>query len=137
MSNIIDYSAPGCICANGGMGRRAGCPVHDPAPIDLPLLCVVCHRTAHWVMKGTSYCREHEQELLNDIERFSGRERTADGRFTTSTTSTAVEAQDDTALVEAMVRAWFEAEDTTESATRAMRRVLAVVRAADAAADAQ
>lgn len=24
----IDYTAPGCVCAVGGMGRRADCPVH-------------------------------------------------------------------------------------------------------------
>lgn len=26
---MIDYTVPGCICAAGGMGIRAGCPVHD------------------------------------------------------------------------------------------------------------
>lgn len=28
-------------------------------PVGRPLLCVVCMRMAHWVVDGTSYCRDH------------------------------------------------------------------------------
>jgi hypothetical protein len=31
MNDLIHYDDPNCICAAGGMGRRAGCPVHDPS----------------------------------------------------------------------------------------------------------
>ena len=32
-------------------------------PVGRPLLCVVCMRMAHWVIDGTSYCRDHAVEM--------------------------------------------------------------------------
>ena len=30
----LDYNAPGCICANGGMGRHTDCPIHGLAALE-------------------------------------------------------------------------------------------------------
>lgn len=32
----------------------------ESRPLDLPLTCVVCGRVAHFLINGTSVCRDHK-----------------------------------------------------------------------------
>lgn len=76
MIQPIDYTAPGCNCAVGGMGRRADCPVHgitriNSAQAEYARECSTCRAqpgqpcrnttTGYWMSTSHAARRVEEQ----------------------------------------------------------------------------